>query len=236
MIINKTEYGVLETTVSSNTYSIFLKSYDNAKSVKVGQIIAPSNDHNSASTMHVCLSKYGDVLLKILRFESKHDMFLSIPTSNPFSDAMLRVQIESTGQTLAVREFIDNDDIETFTWTTYPKECEQFNIDAYLSNSLVVLTPYGLYRVQQIDTQSANVLKIVNNTEKVLGLVQIPYAEDSILITNAIHMQALEVILTDTNDIVWKKTLESTKRTDESIKYMFNYDKLRRAMRSKGVK
>ena len=234
MIELNSEFGKLLVTTTGFVNSISFISYDTLTNIDLGWIIMPMVDHNSAEAMLVCLSKYADVITSVMRYESKLGLYIGIPVSNPFRDAVLRMQIENTGQTLAVRDYVEGYDT-TYQWTTYPKEGETFQLGVYSTNQIVLSTPYGVYTLNQIDTYSYEVIKRSDNTEKTLGLIRVPYNEILMERNLAAYIQMLDIMMADTMDTVWKKTYETTKRTAESVKYMFNYDKLRRALRKKGI-
>jgi hypothetical protein len=235
MIEFNTEFGRFKVTTVGVINVITFEAYDDPTVIDLGWIHMPMLDSNSESAMYVCLSKYANVLMTLMRYEAKCGLFLSIPLTNPFRDALLRMQIENTGQTLAVRNYIEAYN-STHTWTTYPKECETFVLDdAYVLDKIVLLTPYGAYKINQIDTYSYEVIQVKDNTEKVLGLIRVPYNEIDMELDLAAYIQMIDIMMADTMDTIWKKTHETTKRTAEAIKYMFNYDKLRRALRKKGI-
>lgn len=235
MIEIETEFGLLsvETIDSKNFISISKK--DRSDQRLIGWIDAGSITANSYAALLHCISKLSNIFLEIMRYEAKLHLFLSIPLTNPFRDALLRMQIENTGQTLAVRKYIEEYN-QSYTWTTYPKHGEQFEIeDSRNSDPIALMTPYGEFYLNQIDDYSFEVIKVTDNTEKILGLIRVPYEELPSDIMIAAFVQMLDIIYADTMDIIWKKTHETSKRTAEAIKYMFNYDKLRRALRKKGI-
>jgi len=235
MIQFNTEFGLFKVTTSGLVNTITLESYDGLTVIDLGWIHMAMVDANTAAAMQVCLSKYANVLLAVLRYEAKVGLFQGIPLSNAFRDALLRMQIENTGQTFAVRKYVEEYD-STYQWVTYPKECETFHIGPqYTLDKILLLTPYGAYKINQIDVYSYQVIKVKDNTEKILGLIRVPYNQIDMELDIAAYIQMLDIMMADTMDTIWIKTHETTKRTAESIKYMFNYDKLRRALRKKGV-
>ena len=235
MIEIETEFGLLSVETIDSKNFISISKNDRSDQKLIGWIDVGSMNSNSYTALLHCISKLNNIFLEIMRYEAKLHLFLSIPLSNPFRDAVLRMQIENTGQTLAVRKYIEEYN-QSHVWTTYPKHGEQFEIDeSRNSDPIALMTPYGEFYLNQIDAYSFEVIKVTDNTEKVLGLIRVPYEELPSDILISAFTQMLDVIHTDAMDIIWKKTHETSKRTAEAIKYMFNYDKLRRALRKKGI-
>lgn len=233
MQVRHTEFGDFEIEETSGYRDLFIRK--DTTSIHLGYIRSDWYDPDTNMVITYAINKVIDAYLIALRFESKVGMFGNIPLNNPFKDAVLRMQIEQMGQTLEVRKFIEEYD-STHSWIVYPREAEFYDVNQLRqTHDFVFSTPYGRYSVIQTGTYTHRMERLREGSTSVMADIGTPYAEIQLDLVNGSFLHAAETIYTDTQDTINKKTIEVGKRTAEAIKYLFGYDKLRRALRNRGT-
>ena len=233
MVTLDTEFGTVYSVQNGNYVDVFVKHESNE--IHLGWIKDEWGTADSTATVTYCVNRYIEIFLTILRHETKSGFFNDIPLDNPFRDAVLRLQIENSGQTLDIRNFIQDYNQE-YNWITYAKNAEYYDLSEFRNSAqFIFCTPYGRYNLIQIDPHSFNLIRTKEGTDSILALIRVPYNENQLNIFLAACQQAVEIIMGDTQDTLLRKLKEISKRTAEAIKYMFNYDKLRQSIRKKSI-
>ena len=225
----KTEFGTFYVRQIGEYHTVSLGDID------IGWIRTPLVDDETLDNIRQVFSRFIETYLLILRTEAKISMFIDLPLANEFKDAVLRSQLEGQGQTLEVRKFIEDYDGQN-NWITYPKEAEFYILDELVGiSSFAFITPYGRYHLDRISASEYQLIRFREGSESHIVEIGIPYnlLEKDLLQTA--WLQAIEALHTDTIDAISRKLREVGKRTSESIKYIFGYDKLRLSLRNRGI-
>lgn len=226
------EFGSFQLLKEGDTHYLLLDD------IRIGYFVSVDEDPESEKIRYEVALKVIQSYLSIMRFESKLGMFVSIPLNNAFKDAYLRMQIEDLGQTLEVRKFIEEYDAN-HDWIVYPRTAEFYNLEANISTcNVCFITPYGRYEFYRITDEQYQVTRTREGSTSVLADITVPYSSRGYMVFDLNHTAMLHmahIIESDTNDTQHRKSIEVGKRTSEAIKYMFNYDKLRRALRNRGI-
>lgn len=226
------EFGSFRLEEELDVYYLYLDT------IKIGYFKSTATDPESEKIRYDVAVRVVNAYLSIMRFESKLGMFVSIPLNNAFKDAYLRMQIESLGQTLEVRKFIEDYD-SAHEWIVYPKTAEFYQLEEHFDTcDVAFITPYGRYEIYKISTEQYQILRTREGSTSILADINIPYSIRGYLefdLTHTALVQMANTILSDSSDTMNRKSIEIGKRTSEAIKYMFNYDKLRRALRNRGI-
>lgn len=220
-------------------FSYFYLSHEDKKLLLgwVRSNIDEDREEDAPLTKQKIFDRFVILYVMILRVEIKLELFGKLPLNNPFKDAVLRMQIEKTGQTFEVRKFVE-DYNKMYAWRSYPESAELYEIESYLDNyDFVLRCPYGRYVFQESgDNKNFSIERFRNDETSVLSDIYIPYDSVGIYTKKlAAMLQGLDTISNDIHDIVNQKKLEMIKRIAEVVKYIFGYDKLRNALRNRAV-
>lgn len=234
MFFNKTEFGTFQVKLEGQYCNLYL--IDDITEIKIGYIknysLAVPDGYLVIKEL---MFRFMEIYLEILRTEAKYQRFINIPTENKFKDAFLRMRIEDNGQTYEVRKFIEEYN-KLHTWITYPEYSQFFDLDAMLLESdFCFITPYSRYHIERTEERRAVLHKIKSDADSILCELYVPYDDPYDDISGTLYRHSMRIIATDTFDIMNSKFIEISKKVAESIKYMFGVDKLRMALRKRGL-
>lgn len=233
LFTQKSEFGIFELREEAPFFNLYL--YSTEKEIQVGFIRTLLGSYDNDILITELMSKFVETYLKVLRAEAKFQKFIDIPLSNEFKDAFLRMRIEDSGQTLEVRKFIDDYD-SNHNWITYAEYAENFNLLELMdTHDFGFITPYSRYHYVRLGDKLGQLHKIKASADSLLADVNVPYTETPDNILGAMYRHSMKIIDIDTEDMINRKFVEISKRTAEAIKYMFGMDKLRRAVRNRGL-
>lgn len=240
MRVVHTEFGRFETIEDEVQTELYLKHEDKEFLIgwvkfqsTGGEIDASHND--DAITTNKIIDQFIQSYIEILRAEVKLAMFGQLPIGNKFKDAVLRMQIELTGQTYEIRPFVKEYN-KMFAWHDYPETADLWSIEEYRdTHDIVFRCSYGVYLFENFDQKNSTLVKITEK-EKVVADIYIPYnTENEGVMILAAKLQAIDAMVVDILDQIQAKKNEMIKHVSESIKYMFGFDKLRSAMRNRAL-
>lgn len=213
-----TEFGAYSIEYLTNKYVLSLSN--DLVDIVVAEFVSPENN-DAIYLMNALVPIYSS----ILRLEAKCNLFVNVPLSNPFKDAVLVSQLEDSKETLAIRKILKDlpDDLPI---VEYPPQCEYYDI-SNVSSEFKFRTPYGIFYL----SDSALYLE----TKKICEFSYAPHTpnqEDSI--ATSVYL-SIETINRTVQSLNRKKLLDVSNKFGISTKYVFGYDRLRRAVRLRGM-
>lgn len=233
MKVNKTEFGDFTVTQDGEYSDLFL-SYED-KSLHLGWVKLPLTVDGDITKERI-FDRFIQLFIMIMRAEVKLAMFKQLPLNNSFKDAVLRMQIENTGQTFEVRKFVDDYD-KVYSWRDFEAIADLYEIESFrLTNDFVFRCPYGRYSLTSTSPKDFNIVRFREDVDYHLSDIYIPYFKETDDTKKmAAMLQGIDNVSNDINDLLHLKKYEMIKRIAEVIKYIFGYDKLRRAMRNRAT-
>lgn len=229
----KSEFGTFISRVDGEYHILSIQSVQ--KNIDIGWIRSIENDKQTLDNVRLVFSRFIEAYLLILRTESKLAMFLNLPLNNEFKDAVLRNEIESQGQTLEVRKFIEEYD-SVNRWITYPERAEFYILDDLIGQTnFAFITPYGRYHLAQNSISEYQIFRFREGALADIVEIKIPYNLLEKDLEQTAWLQAIDSLYIEAYDVCNRKIKELGKRSSETIKYIFGYDKLRLSLRNRGI-